>query len=138
MLQRMVDWIYSEFIAKVAEGRNLAPARVEEIAQGRVWSGTEAKNIGLVDEIGGLDAAIKAAAEKAGLGANYRLVEYPRQKELFEAIQEFLEHTAPRYARSRSLGARIAEHLEAELKMFRSFNDPNGIYARMPLSLTLR
>jgi protease-4 len=138
VLQRMVDWIYSEFVGKVAEARDLPPARVEEIAQGRVWSGTEAKNIGLVDELGGLDAAIKFAAEKAKLGSNYRLVEYPRQKELLEAIQEFLEHTAPRYAHSTGLAGKITERIEAELKMLRAFNDPNGIYARMPLSLNLR
>jgi protease-4 len=138
VIQRMVDWIYGEFIAKVAEARGLAPGRVEEIAQGRVWSGSDAKEIGLVDELGGLDAAIRFAAQKAGLGSNYRLIEYPRQKELFEVIQEFLEHTAPRYARSTGLSGRIAERVETELKMLRSFNDPNGIYARMPLSLNLR
>src|SRR5688572_5455684 len=138
VLQRMVDWIYAEFIAKVAEARGIEPARVEEIAQGRVWSGSEAKNIGLVDELGGLDAAIKFAAQKAGLGSNYRLVEYPRQKELLEAIQEILEQAAPRYARSTGLTAKITEVVEAELKMLRSFNDPNGIYARMPLSLNVR
>ena len=138
VLQRMVDWIYGEFIAKVAEARGLDPARVEEIAQGRVWSGSEAKNIGLVDELGGLDAAIKFAAEKAGLGNNYRLTEYPRQKELFEAIQEFLEDAVPRYAHSTGLSAKIAETVESELKMLRSFNDPNGIYLRMQLSLNLR
>ena len=138
VLQRMVDWIYGEFIAKVAEARSLAPERVEEIAQGRVWSGSEAKNIGLVDELGGLDAAIKFAAEKARLGNNFRLVEYPRQKELLEAIQEFVEHTSPRFARSTGLSAKIVEHVEAELKMLRAFNDPNGIYARMPLSLNVR
>ena len=138
VLQRMVDWIYSEFVGKVAEARNLPPERVEEIAQGRVWSGTEAKNIGLVDELGGLDAAIKFAAEKAKLGANYRLVEYPRQKELLEAIQEFLEHATPRHAHSTGLAGKITERIETELKMLRAFNDPNGIYARMPLSLNLR
>ena len=72
------------------------------------------------------------------MGSNYRLIEYPRQKELLEAIQEFLEQAAPRYARSSGLTAKIADRVETELKMFRSFNDPNGIYARMPLSLNLR
>jgi protease-4 len=138
VLQRMVDWIYGEFVTKVAEGRKLEPARVEEIAQGRVWSGAEALNIGLVDEIGGLDAAIAFAAEKAGLGKNYRLVEYPRQKELLEAIQDFLEHNVPRYAHSTGLSAKIAERIEAELKTLRAFNDPNGIYARMPISMNVR
>ncbi len=138
VLQRMVDWIYSEFIAKVAEGRKLDPARVEEIAQGRVWSGSDAKEIGLVDELGGLNAAIAHAAAKAGLGSNYRLVEYPRQKELIEAIQEFIDGATPRYARSTRLTDQIAARIASELKVFRSFNDPKGVYARMPLSLNIR
>ncbi len=138
VLQRMVDWIYTEFVAKVAEGRKLEPARVEEIAQGRVWSGVDAKEIGLVDELGGLNAAIAYAAQKAGLGTNYRLVEYPRQKELLEAIQDFLEGAAPRYARSTKLTDQIAARIESELKVLRSFNDPKGIYARMPMTLNLR
>lgn len=138
VLQRMVDWIYGEFVGKVAEGRKLEPARVEEIAQGRVWSGTDAKAIGLVDELGGLNAAIAHAAEKAGLGANYRLTEFPRQKELLEAIQDFLESASPRYARSTKLTDQIAARIESELKVLRSFNDPKGIYARMPLNLNIR
>ena len=138
VLQRMVDWIYGEFVGKVAEGRKLERSEVEAIAQGRVWSGAEAMKHGLVDELGGLNAAVAYAAEKAGLGGNYRLIEYPRQKELLEAVQDFLEGTAPRLARSTRLGAKIAERIEGEMKMLRAFNDPNGIYARMPLSLNIR
>jgi protease IV len=138
VLQRMVDWIYSEFVTKVAEARQLSPEKVEEIAQGRVWSGLDAEKIGLIDELGGLDAAIAYAAGKAGLGANYRLVEYPRQKDLLEAIQDFLEQAAPRYARSGSLGDKITERIESELKLLRAFNDPHGIYARLPLNLSIR
>jgi protease-4 len=139
VLQRMVDWIYSEFVAKVAEGRQLAPEKVESIAQGRVWSGSDAVEIGLVDDLGGLDAAIAYAAERAGVGGNYRLLEYPRQKELLEAIQDFLDHTLPGSAKStRSLVATITARVEAELKGLRVFNDPHGVYARLPLTITLR
>ena len=138
VLQRMVDWIYEQFIAKVAEGRKLTPADVEAIAQGRVWSGAEAVRIGLVDEIGGLDAAIAHAADRAGLGSNYRIVEFPRQKELVEAIQEFIEKTAPRYARSTDLGAQVKARLESELRLLKSFNDPNGVYARLPVHFSIR
>lgn len=138
VLQRMVDWIYAEFVAKVAEGRQLTPDAVEAIAQGRVWSGAEALKIGLVDELGGLDAAVAFAAEKAGIAGNHRVVEYPRQKELFEAIQEFFEKTAPGVARSTGLQARIVDRIESELKLLRAFNDPQGIYARLPMSLNLR
>ncbi|MDO8540406.1 MAG: signal peptide peptidase SppA [Opitutaceae bacterium] len=138
VFQRMVDWIYAEFVAKVAESRKLDRAVVEEIAQGRVWSGTEAKNLGLVDEIGGLDTAIAYAAQKAGLGSNYRLVEFPRHKELMEVIQELIEKNVPGVARSMSVSAKIAERIESELKLLRSFNDPQGVYARLPLNLSLR
>ncbi len=138
VLQRMVDWIYGEFVRKVAEARKLAPDKVEEIAQGRVWSGTEAKQLGLVDELGGLNAAIAYAAQKAGLAGNYRLDEFPRQKELLQAIQEMLEGVTPRYARSSSLTAKITERIEQELRVLRAFNDPQGIYARLPMSLNLR
>lgn len=138
VLQRMVDWIYSEFIAKVAEGRKLAPADVEEIAQGRVWSGTEALKLGLVDELGGLDAAITFAAKKAGLAGSYRLVEYPRQKELLEAIQDLLESASPGITKTRGLGATVAQRIESELKLLRTFNDPKGVYARLPLNLNVR
>src|SRR5690606_4865506 len=111
---------------------------VEEIAQGRVWSGTEALKLGLVDELGGLDAAIAHAAQKAGLGSNYRLIEYPRPKELIEAIQDLIEKTSPGLVESRGLGARIAERVEGELSLLRSFNDPQGIYARLPINLSIR
>ena len=135
VFQRMVDWIYGEFIAKVAEGRKLKREVVEEIAQGRVWSGAEAKRLGLVDEIGGLDAAVAFAAQKANLGTNYQLVEYPRQKELMEVIQEFVERIAPNNARSGGIAAKIAQRIESELKTLKSFNDPQGIYARLPMNL---
>jgi protease-4 len=137
VFQRMVDWIYGEFIAKVSESRKLKRETVEEIAQGRVWSGAEAKNLGLVDELGGLDAAIAFAAQKAGLGENYRLVEYPRQKELFEALQEFIEKAAPSRAQSTGFTGKIVQRIESELKVLRSFNDPQGLYARLPLDLAI-
>ncbi len=138
VFQRMVDWIYGEFVSKVAESRKLERAAVEEIAQGRVWSGLEAMNVGLVDEIGGLDDAIRHAAEKAGLGPNYRVSEFPRPKDLMEVLQELIGRNVPGIARSTSLSAKIAERIERELKVLRSFNDPQGIYARLPLHLSIR
>lgn len=137
VFQRMVDWIYGEFVGKVAESRKLDRAAVEEIAQGRVWSGIEAQKIGLVDELGGLEAAIAYAAKKAGLGANYRLMEFPRKKELIEVIQELVERNLPGQAESAGFGARIVHRIESELKLLRAFNDPQGIYARMPMNLVV-
>lgn len=140
MFQRMVDWIYSQFIAKVAEGRKLKPSFVEEVAQGRVWSGVEAKKLGLVDEIGGLHEAVLYAAGRAGLGTNFRLVEYPRSKNLSEALAEMFGRFAPASLRLKSPGivGEVAERLSTELARLRAYNDPRGIYARMPVDLDIR
>ena len=139
VLQRMVDWIYGEFVAKVAEGRKLTPEQVEAIAQGRVWSGREALARGLVDEIGGLEAAVAHAAKRAGLGDNPRVTEYPRQKEFIEALQEIIERRLPGAARSaRGPLGDLAGRLHSDLRSLRSFNDPAGIYARLPLGIEIR
>ena len=138
VFQRMVDWIYGEFVGKVADGRHLKVEFVREIAQGRVWSGVEAKKLGLVDEIGGLDAAIKYAADKAGLGSDYRLVEYPRKKEFSEALAEMFQRFAPQNSHAQTgIVAEITRRLEAELGVLKTFNDPQGVYARLPLELAI-
>lgn len=138
ILQHMVDWIYDQFITKVSESRKLKRDRVEEIAQGRVWSGSEAKKLGLVDELGGLDAAIAYAAKSAKLGAKYQLIEYPRRKELVEVLQDLFEKRHPSRADASTLTGRIALRIGEELKMFESFNDPQGVYARLPMNLSIR
>jgi len=140
VFQRMVDWVYGQFIAKVAEGRKLKPEFVEEIAQGRVWSGTEAKKLGLVDEIGGLREAIAYAGKRAGFTNGFRVVEYPKTKNLSEALAEMFGRFAPASLRMHSSGGIIGEitdRLNAELAQLRAFNDPRGVYARMPMDLAI-
>ncbi|HSA04823.1 MAG TPA: signal peptide peptidase SppA, partial [Tenuifilaceae bacterium] len=83
--QKFIEETYQTFIGHVAEGRGLAVEKVDEIGQGRVWSGVNAKDIKLVDEFGGLNAAIKLAAEKAKV-EKYRLVELPEQKDPFQEL----------------------------------------------------
>ncbi|MEO6004148.1 MAG: signal peptide peptidase SppA [Opitutus sp.] len=138
VFQRMVDWAYGEFISKVMEGRKLKRDFVEEIAQGRVWSGVEAKKLGLVDELGGLDAAIKYAGAQAGLGENPRLTEFPRRKEFAEALQDLFQKLTPNNARSSGLASQIASRLEAEIQTLRIYNDPHGLYARLPVNLMIQ
>ena len=84
IFQNSVNRIYGKFIDKVAKGRNLPQSKVADIAQGRVWSGKAAKDIGLVDEIGGLNAAIAYAATEAKLGDKWELQEYPRRSSFSE------------------------------------------------------
>jgi protease-4 len=138
VFQNMVDWIYDEFVGKVAAARKLKLESVQEIAQGRVWSGAEAKQLGLVDEIGGLDAAVKYAASKAKLGGNYRLTEYPQRKELAEAITELMERFAPDARARTGIVGGITQRLRQELATLKTFNDPQGLYARMPMDLSIR
>ncbi len=84
-----VEDIYNTFITHVAEGRKLTVAQVDSIGQGRVWSGADAKRIGLIDEFGGLNDAIQAAAKLAKL-KDYRTIDLPEQKEPIEQIIQAL------------------------------------------------
>jgi len=139
VFQRLVDWIYTQFVAKVAEGRKLSIAKVEEIAQGRVWSGTDALRIGLVDQIGSLDDAIKYAGHQANLGEHFRVTEYPRTRNLSEAIAEMLGRFSPEglHLHSTGLVGEIKERIESEFAWLRALNDPRGVYARMPVDLVV-
>lgn len=137
LIQDSVDWIYEQFIGKVADGRKLERKTVEEIAQGRVWSGAEALKLGLVDEIGGLSAAVKHAAAEAKLGDGFRVAEYPRPKQFAEALTEALEHRQREKTLAGPLGAVFGETLQ-ELRSLWKFNDPQGVYARLPFDLRLQ
>ena len=85
----IVDKIYDTFLTRVANGRKMTKDEVHAIAQGRVWTGKMAKEIGLVDELGGLEKAIAIAAEEAGL-EDYKLKELPKSKDpIIEMVNKF-------------------------------------------------
>jgi protease IV len=85
-----IDRTYEEFVARVSTGRRLPVARVREIARGRVWTGTQAHGLGLVDQLGGLEEAIGKARELARIPADesIRYKRYPEAKSAFEALSE--------------------------------------------------
>ncbi|HYC75656.1 signal peptide peptidase SppA [Brevundimonas sp.] len=85
-----IDRTYEEFIARVARGRNLPPARVREIARGRVWTGAQARSLGLVDQLGGLEEAIAKARQLARIPADesVRFKRYPESQSPFEALSD--------------------------------------------------
>src|SRR5690606_32537114 len=85
ILQMEVNRIYDTFLQRVADGRHLSKEEVDSIGQGRVWSGQQAVDNGLVDRLGSLEDAIAAASRKAGL-EDYRLVTYPAIKNPFESL----------------------------------------------------
>jgi protease-4 len=88
--QGFIDDFYQTFLQRVADGRKLEVARVHEVAQGRVWSGRQALERGLVDELGGLDVAVAKAAELGGVAGEPSLVTFPKQQSLFEMLEEDL------------------------------------------------
>jgi protease IV len=80
---------YDTFVEKAAAGRNTTPEKIDEVGQGRVWTGQQAHGLGLVDELGGLQRALAVAREEAGIdaGAEVELVVYPPRRTLFERLQ---------------------------------------------------
>ncbi|MEQ8324706.1 MAG: signal peptide peptidase SppA [Vicingaceae bacterium] len=128
----IVERIYDDFVNKVAEGRSMTYAEVDSIGQGRVWSGSDALNIGLVDEIGGLKRAIEVAVEMAEL-ENYSIYELPEQK---NAIEELMKEFGD------NMETRMAEKYFG--KYYQDFNGlyrhmtEYGIYTRMPYDLNIQ
>jgi protease-4 len=126
IFQQGVEKVYDTFTKRVANGRKMEQANVDSIGQGRVWSGVEAKNIGLVDEFGGLNDAIAAAAKMANL-SKYRTVELPKQKDPFKEILSELGNEAETKYLNYKLGdeAKYFNKAQDLLKM-------QGIQARLP------
>lgn len=85
MMQKHVTNTYDDFITLVSTERGLSKTFVDSIAQGRVWSGADAIEIGLVDELGGIEKAVAYAAEKANI-QTYSIKEYPKQEDIFESL----------------------------------------------------
>lgn len=90
-MQAYIEHGYALFTSRCAAGRKMSVARIRQIAEGRVWSGTHAKQIGLVDELGGLDAAIEWVAKKAKLDDNYTRVNYPQNDATWRTIMRQME-----------------------------------------------
>ncbi|MDZ7961006.1 MAG: signal peptide peptidase SppA [Aulosira sp. DedQUE10] len=144
LYQRSVNRIYNMFLNKVSQGRKLPGNRVAEIAQGRVWSGTAAKEIGLVDEIGGLSAAIEYTAKEAKLGKDWQVKEYPQNSSFEERFfgistqeaRSVLGIGKTQVKPSNPLTAEFAK-LQEELSVLQKMNDPQGVYARLPFNLKI-
>lgn len=116
-VQALMEQVYSTFVGHVARGRKLAPERVEAVAQGRIWSGAEAVDLGLVDEVGGLDRAIERAATAAGLDprTGVHLAFYPRAEGLFDWLLERRRPQLP--VEVRRLAAALSGHRQRLLEL---------------------
>jgi len=135
-----LDRVYVDFTGKVADGRKLPKEKVLEIAKGRIWSGQDAKNLGLVDELGGYDTALNLARKAANIadGEDVRIIVYPRPKTLFQSL---LQRQGPDNSDKEAVGQTLARILEIVQPMARqldaagikSKNEDQEDVLRMPL-----
>jgi protease IV len=136
IFQKSVNQTYQLFLDKVAQYRKLPKDKVHQIAQGRIWSGKEAVKIGLVDRIGGLEAAIAYAAQQAQLKDNWVVQEYPQNNSWeTELVDRLLQTEAIQVLKPKdSLGKELAK-ITQELEAFQSLEDPRHIYAHSSLNV---
>lgn len=141
--QRTAERLYDIFLDRIAQTRNLPLPKVAEIAQGRVWSGVAAQEVGLVDELGGMDQAIQYAAEQAKLGNDWQLQEYPEVRTFEARLLAQLGSSLLQLLFSDNLQSlpeplKTELHkLQAEITVLQTANDPLGIYARLLFDLEI-
>ena len=135
-LQSYVEDIYGQFVGLVAEGRSLDPAKVDEMAQGRVWVGTDALGLGLVDEIGGLREAVAYAASLAGYvnKSDYKVTCYPAP---LTTAEQFMMILSGQQEEPSILSGTPFEFFGKTLSTLKD-NEPTQVYARLPYDIEIR
>lgn len=131
-IQKSVDDAYENFVNLVADNRNLSFDEIDAIAGGRVWSGTDALDLGLVDMFGGLGKSIEVAAEMAGL-ENYRLQSLPKLEDPFTALLKELTGGARMKAIEKELGSEFIHY-----KNIQEISKMHGLQAIMPFHIELQ
>jgi len=131
MMQATIEEGYDTFISHVAEGRSMTTTQVDSIGQGRVWSGENAKEIGLIDDFGGLKDAIALAAEIEGL-EEYRTVDLPALPDPFQELFKVgTDNIRARFIKN-ELGEQYRYY-----EYFKKMSGMNGVYARMPYDISI-
>ena len=131
-MQKYINQGYKLFVQRCAEGRGMSVEAIEKIAEGRVWTGATAKELGLVDELGGLDKALEIAAQKAGV-ESYSTISYPDQDDFFTSL---LKEGKDNY-----INGKITEALGNSyryLQLFENWENMDRIQARMPFELHIK
>jgi len=133
IIQNTVEDGYETFISRVSEGRGMSPEAVKEVASGRVWTGNQAKERGLVDVLGGLNTTIEIAAARIGAVDDYRVVYYPTKKPWFESIMEDLGNSVQIKILKSELGSNYTLYKQVEkLKTYQ------GVQVRMPQEIIIK
>ena len=132
LLQKEIERGYDLFLARCAEGRDMPKDSLAQYAEGRVWTGNQAKEIGLVDELGGIERAIGMAAELANLGKSYVVFEYPKMRSLFE---ELFDRSSSDLA-ARTIKEQLGESYELFM-LLHNIRKQDYIQARIPYELNI-
>ena len=128
--QKKTNAIYEVFTGKAAQGRRMPVEKLLKIASGRVWIGTQAKENGLVDVLGGFNDAVAIAAKKAGVEKDYKLRFYPHQKSFFAQWLQDMEDNA----RTKILEHELGDSYQT-FQQVKKVKDYAGVQARLPFSL---
>jgi protease-4 len=145
IIQSSVDDVYTVFKTRVSDGRSMSMAEVDSVAQGRVWLGNKAQTIGLVDELGGLQDAIKAAAELASV-ESYRTVDYPKTKSFEEKLADMLSgnkddgigKTELLQEFKESMTGTDIEELRTVIDAAKTIKEMKGVQVRLPYQIDIQ
>ncbi|MBE9116625.1 signal peptide peptidase SppA [Lusitaniella coriacea LEGE 07157] len=139
LYQRLVNQVYDLFLDKVAKSRNIPKEKVAQIAQGRIWSGQDAKQIGLVDELGGIESAIAYAAKKAELDEDWEAEEYLEEpdweRQLIDMLQE--EAHIDSLTASNPFSSEFNK-MKKDLAILQLLSDSKGVYALLPFEFRIK
>ena len=133
LLQMMVAEGYDTFITRCAEGRHTTKEAIEKIAEGRVWTGEAAKELGLVGELGGIDKALDIAIAKARVGG-YTIVSYPEKKDVLSSL---LDTKPTNYVESQLLKSKLGEYYR-QFGLLTNLKEQSMIQARVPFELNIK
>lgn len=133
LLQMMITQGYDTFVTRCADGRHMTKEAIEKIAEGRVWTGEAAKELGLVDVLGGIDTALDIAVAKAGI-EKYTVISYPKKQDFFSSLFE----TQPtNYVESQLLKSKLGEYYQ-QFGLLKNLKDQPMIQARVPFELNIK
>ena len=133
LMQMMITQGYDTFVNRCAEGRHMSKEAIEKIAEGRVWTGEAAKELGLVDVLGGIDTALEIAVRKAGI-EGYTVVSYPAKQDLLSSL---LNTKPTNYVESQILKNKLGEYYQ-QFGMLKNLKERSMIQARIPFELNIK
>ncbi len=133
LIQMSVAQSYDTFISRCAEGRHMTKEAIEKVGEGRVWTGEMAKELGLVDVLGGIDTALEIAVKKAGI-EGYTVVSYPAKQDLLSSL---LDTKPTNYVESQILKSKLGEYYQ-QFGMLKNLKERSMIQARIPFELNIK